>query len=79
VWLHEVAPDLRLWRYSVLGPLVSAKLEHGDVRRLCEKAPTSLPRNLVMDAYRRQAETVLATRLNPILKTRRLIGQIPIE
>lgn len=27
-----------LWRYSVLGPLVSAKLEHGDVRRLCEEA-----------------------------------------
>lgn len=27
-----------LWRYSVLGPLVSAQLEHGDVRRLCEEA-----------------------------------------
>lgn len=27
-----------LWRYSILGPLVSAQLEHGDVRRLCEEA-----------------------------------------
>ena len=27
-----------IWRATVLGPLVSARLEHGDVRRLCEEA-----------------------------------------
>jgi len=29
-----------IWRATVLGPLVSARLEHGDVRRLCEEAAT---------------------------------------
>lgn len=27
-----------VWRVTVLGPLVSARLDHGDVRRLCEEA-----------------------------------------
>ena len=30
--------EIALWRVGVLGPLVSAKLEHGDLRRLCEEA-----------------------------------------
>lgn len=29
---------IALWRVSVLGPLVSARLEHGEVRALCEQA-----------------------------------------
>ncbi len=30
--------DVALWRLGVLGPLVSAELEHGDVVRLCREA-----------------------------------------
>ncbi len=29
---------IALWRVSVLGPLISARLEHGEVRALCEQA-----------------------------------------
>jgi putative transposase len=29
---------IALWRVSVLGPLISARLEHGEVRELCEQA-----------------------------------------
>ena len=34
----EERRDEAIWRATVLGPLVSARLEHGDVRRLCEEA-----------------------------------------
>lgn len=30
--------DLALWRYSILGPLVSARLEHGDLKEHFERA-----------------------------------------
>ncbi len=32
--------DIALWRLGVLGPLVSAELGHGDIRRLCQEAAT---------------------------------------
>lgn len=35
---EEQRTEVALWRLGVLGPLVSAELEHGDVRRLCEEA-----------------------------------------
>ena len=34
----EDKSQVALWRYSVLGPLVSARLEHGDIQRLLELA-----------------------------------------
>lgn len=34
----ETRRAIALWRVSVLGPLVSARLEHGEVRALCEQA-----------------------------------------
>lgn len=33
---------MAIWRATVLGPLVSARLEHGDVRGLCEQAAARL-------------------------------------
>lgn len=30
--------EAALWRYAVIGPLISARLEHGDVQRLCKEA-----------------------------------------
>ncbi len=38
-----------------------------------------LERKRVIDAYRRQADTVLAAQLNPVLKTRRFISQLPVK
>ena len=34
----EEQQAIAIWRVTVLGPLVSARLEHGDVRALCEAA-----------------------------------------
>ena len=34
----EQRRQIAIWRVTVLGPLVSARLEHGDVRALCEAA-----------------------------------------
>lgn len=34
----ETRRAIALWRVSVLGPLISARLEHGEVRALCEQA-----------------------------------------
>jgi len=47
-----------LWRYSVLGPLVSAELEHGDVRRLCEAAAERLHRKPTGQRVRLSARTI---------------------
>jgi hypothetical protein len=35
-WRRNVA----IWKATVLGPLVSARLEHGDLREQCTKAAT---------------------------------------
>jgi transposase InsO family protein len=35
---EEYRRQIAVWRATVLGPLVSARLEHGDVRSLCEQA-----------------------------------------
>ena len=35
---NERRKEEAIWRVMVLGPLVSARLEHGDVRQLCEQA-----------------------------------------
>lgn len=37
---QEQREQIALWRFGVLGPLVSARLEHGDVRALCAAAAT---------------------------------------
>jgi hypothetical protein len=37
---HETRRAIALWRMSVLGPLVSMDLEHGDLRPLLEAAAT---------------------------------------
>ena len=39
---EEERREEAIWRATVLGPLVSARLEHGDVRRLCEEAAARL-------------------------------------
>lgn len=36
--------EIALWRLGVLGPLVSARLEHGDVKKMCEEAATRIYR-----------------------------------
>jgi len=38
----EERRQVAIWRATVLGPLVSARLEHGDVRALCEQAASRL-------------------------------------
>lgn len=35
---EEEKRSIALWRVSVLGPLISARLEHGEVRALCEQS-----------------------------------------
>ncbi len=35
---HDEKKQVALWRFGVIGPLVSARLEHGDVARLCREA-----------------------------------------
>ena len=35
---HDDKTEVALWRFGVIGPLVSARLEHGDVRALCKEA-----------------------------------------
>jgi hypothetical protein len=44
-----------LFRYSVLGALVSAELEHGDVRALCEQQA------LIGDNYFDRSTTTILT------------------
>ena len=39
---HEEKERIALWRLGVLGPLISARLEHGDRRRYIEEAATRL-------------------------------------
>ena len=39
---HEEKEKIALWRLGVLGPLISARLEHGDRRRSIEEAATRL-------------------------------------
>jgi len=39
---HEAKEKIALWRLGVLGPLISARLEHGDRRRSIEEAATRL-------------------------------------
>lgn len=35
---YDDKTEVALWRFSVIGPLVNAHREHGDLRRLCEEA-----------------------------------------
>lgn len=39
---HDEKEKIALWRLGVLGPLISARLEHGDRRRYIEEAATRL-------------------------------------
>ena len=39
---HEAKEKIALWRLGVLGPLISARLEHGDRRRYLEEAAARL-------------------------------------
>ena len=39
---EEERREEAIWRATVLGPLVSARLEQDDVRRLCEDATARL-------------------------------------
>ena len=39
---YDKKTEVALWRFSVMGPLVNAHREHGDVRRLCEEAASKI-------------------------------------
>jgi putative transposase len=39
---HEAKEKIALWRLGVLGPLISARLEHGDRHRYLEEAAARL-------------------------------------
>src|SRR5215475_413323 len=39
---HDKKEQIALWRLGVLGPLISARLEHGDRRRYFEEAAARL-------------------------------------
>lgn len=57
---EEQRRAVALWRVSVLGPLVSARLEHGDVRALCEQAAArthQLPDGRYVEVSWRTVET----------------------
>ena len=55
---EEEKQAVTLWRYGVLGPLVSAELEHGDVRRFCEESAERLHRKPGGQVVRLSARTI---------------------
>lgn len=59
------------------GLIAMAKMPNGSFEAW--RNLSKLERERVMAAYARQADTVLAAQLNPILKTRRFISELPVQ